>query len=463
MTVAYLGNGKYIGISSDVKPTNPALGAEFLETDTKFEYVWNGVTWAMATSGGGGGLSAGGTALRSGNAVNKIFTIAHGLGVVPDFVSVEPKSADAQGMFERAVDSTNITITYPVAPAIGTNNLTYFWGVGFVNQAVAGFTPTTADTFLNKTIDNDLNTIKLPLCSILVYKAGSTIKAKNMLTGAVLATTSTTDAAVVIKNAVNNMPLKSQNLGGTIGITSGTFPCLTELTINAAATETHGINIVGAGKGATILNWAPATALTNAIKFKIHDSGLSHIKIAANANVTNIINIDGNGQKGIIDHCLIEGASANPPTAGQIGILDAPGTAATYYWRFLNSQFNQVDIGIKVDNTTQPANAAFFHNLNFINNNGGIYLVGTNMHHISNCFMQASGSVGDYLLRMTGAASFNNKCFGLGADLLSKAGSAVVKIESSATMNTIHGVDNSGVGGRVLDTSGGRQLPKVCW
>jgi hypothetical protein len=312
------------------------------------------------------------------------------------------------------------------------------------------------ETLTNKTFDNDLNTAKLPFYSIIVYKSGITYKAKNMHTGAVLATTSTTDAAAVITDAANNMPLKSQSLGGTIGITGGTFPCLTELTINAASTATHGINIVGAGKGATVLNWAPGSALTNAIKFKIHDSGLYHVKVTANANVTNIINIDGNGQKGVIDNCIIQGATAAPPTAGQIGVLDAPGTSATYYWRFLNSQFNQVDIGIKVDNTTTPANAAFFDNLDFININGGIYLVGSNMHAISNCFMQASGTVGDYLLRITGAAAFDNKAYGLEADTMSKAGSFVVKLESGATMNVIHGVGNTGTGGRVSDTSGGK-------
>ena len=106
-------------------------------------------------------MSAGGTALKSGNAVNKIFTIAHNLGTTPDFASVEAASEDALGEFKRTIDATNITLTYAVAPATGTNNLSYIWGVGFVGQAVAGFTPTSIDALTNKSIADSLKFSKV--------------------------------------------------------------------------------------------------------------------------------------------------------------------------------------------------------------------------------------------------------------------------------------------------------------
>ena len=64
---------------------------------------------------------------KSGNGSTKVFTIAHGYSGTPVSYLVNATSVDAFGAFTIAVDATNITLTYQVAPPTGTNNLTYSW------------------------------------------------------------------------------------------------------------------------------------------------------------------------------------------------------------------------------------------------------------------------------------------------------------------------------------------------
>ena len=69
-----------------------------------------------------------GTAVFSGNAVLTSFAIPHGLGAVPGAVSVEAGSAVAGALFAvTALDATNITVTFVVAPAVGAGNVTLYW------------------------------------------------------------------------------------------------------------------------------------------------------------------------------------------------------------------------------------------------------------------------------------------------------------------------------------------------
>ena len=38
---------EYLGLSTDVKPTDCDPGSTFLETDTKDVYIYDGITWLM--------------------------------------------------------------------------------------------------------------------------------------------------------------------------------------------------------------------------------------------------------------------------------------------------------------------------------------------------------------------------------------------------------------------------------
>jgi hypothetical protein len=88
--------------------------------------------WACSQAGTGywaweGASGTGGTSTQSGNAVQTVFTIAHGLGAAPSKFSVTPGSAAAALVFFATTDATNITVTYTAAPATGTNNVVLRW------------------------------------------------------------------------------------------------------------------------------------------------------------------------------------------------------------------------------------------------------------------------------------------------------------------------------------------------
>jgi hypothetical protein len=72
-------------------------------------------------------LETKGSNTQSGNASTNVFTITHGLGSAPNYVSVIPSSADAVNDFYVTASSTLITITYSSPPPSGTNNLSWWW------------------------------------------------------------------------------------------------------------------------------------------------------------------------------------------------------------------------------------------------------------------------------------------------------------------------------------------------
>lgn len=289
--------------------------------------------------------------------------------------------------------------------------------------------------------------------SAQVYKAGSVYKSL-LLNG--IAFRHDTDAVSVINAAIaatSTLPAPPK-----ITLLSNIYTCLSEITVTGSVAGKHGVRLVGesSGNASTAhgckLDFAPAGALTNAIRFQMHDSGLEDIWVKANANVTNIIRVDGNGQKGLINRCSIEGASSTP-TAGQIGILnDAATASATYYWKVTNSQIGNLDVCMRHDDNPNPSNKWFHTNLNFINCNGGIDCNST-LHTFSQVFMQAGVSLGDYCIKLgSGAAGCTGRQ--IGADLMGKAGSGVVVLDSGALLNDFDGVYNSGSRPEIIDNSG---------
>jgi hypothetical protein len=73
------------------------------------------------------GSRTAGTSVQSGNASTTAFNIAHGCYSTPTNWTVREASDDAIGPPKVTATSTNLVVTYPVAPASGTNNLTWVW------------------------------------------------------------------------------------------------------------------------------------------------------------------------------------------------------------------------------------------------------------------------------------------------------------------------------------------------
>lgn len=62
----------------------------------------------------------------SGDAVTTVFNIPHLLAGVPNYV-IQPVGEDTAGEYTSTADSTNIIITYNVAPPVGTDNVVFDW------------------------------------------------------------------------------------------------------------------------------------------------------------------------------------------------------------------------------------------------------------------------------------------------------------------------------------------------
>ena len=69
-----------------------------------------------------GGLSA-----QDGDGAVVAFNIPHTLGVVPSSISVTQANAVSAAEHWVGVDATNITVTFSVAPVVGTGNVTFYW------------------------------------------------------------------------------------------------------------------------------------------------------------------------------------------------------------------------------------------------------------------------------------------------------------------------------------------------
>jgi hypothetical protein len=71
-----------------------------------------------------------GVSTQSGNASTTVFNIAHGCYTTPLSYSVEAQTNDAVGPPTVTATSTNLVVTYPVAPPTGSSNLIWVWTAG---------------------------------------------------------------------------------------------------------------------------------------------------------------------------------------------------------------------------------------------------------------------------------------------------------------------------------------------
>lgn len=114
------------------------------------------------------GALYGGSYTTDGDGLNKIFNIPHGLtGGTPDVYFVKAKNTASAGDFSITSTSTNIVVTYIVAPISGTGNVQLVWGAGYTAQAEVGFSPTSTNTITNKAMSGTTNTFSaIPMTAL---------------------------------------------------------------------------------------------------------------------------------------------------------------------------------------------------------------------------------------------------------------------------------------------------------
>jgi hypothetical protein len=123
--------------NNTITDTSIATGDILRSNGTKFIRLARGsANQVLATNSGGTDIAwttissyteGKGSSSKNGDASATTFTIAHGLGGTPTYISVVPNSADADSEYYLTVDGTNITINYSFPPPTGTGNLLYFW------------------------------------------------------------------------------------------------------------------------------------------------------------------------------------------------------------------------------------------------------------------------------------------------------------------------------------------------
>lgn len=151
MVTRYIGDAQWTALDADAKPTNAAVADTLTTLDTRRIFIHQGsAVWIEIGTGGGGGggggegggggFAAGGSIAKSGDGTSVVISIAHGLSPTPDLFYALPLNAAARGIISYGIDGTNINLTYPIAPASGSSNLSYVWGAGYVAGGSASAT-----------------------------------------------------------------------------------------------------------------------------------------------------------------------------------------------------------------------------------------------------------------------------------------------------------------------------------
>ena len=119
-------------------------GSHYARTNANTELVLIGCTPAWKIGGSvpsvvrpiGWYTRATGRSVFSGDGSTKTFTVTHNMNAsqAPNIVLVKEGSSDSVGSWyvnDATISTTQFTITYPIAPPTGTNNLVYYWEVGY--------------------------------------------------------------------------------------------------------------------------------------------------------------------------------------------------------------------------------------------------------------------------------------------------------------------------------------------
>jgi len=248
------------------------------------------------------------------------------------------------------------TASYIIVPSAITSDINLTLPLLTANDTVA-------------TLGNIVNTNH----TYTIYIDGTTVKARNNITGAIdYSGDATNDCAPTINSALANI----QNItslstdaywGGGINILHGHYICKTTISLDVDDVGRHGASIVGEGWG-TLLDFTPSSTLSRGILTQMNKPILRDFRIKGNSNVTTLIEVQGHGSAGTlprnnsatIEGILLEGPNANAdfrtgesfaPVTGQIGIWFNAFVGATnqlmFYHHVNNCKFLSLDYGIR--------------------------------------------------------------------------------------------------------------------
>jgi hypothetical protein len=372
MAIQWVGRD-IVCLSTDTKPTNVPVNTKAFETNTGATYRFNGTAWIVESGGGGGGggFSAGGAIFKSGTGSQTVFTIAHGLTSTPDVYFALPTNTAARGDISYSVDATNITLTYPIAPASGTNNLSYVWGAGYTNVALSTFTASSATTLTNKTIDFDTNTLtnnQQPY-TFLIYPFGAlNFKVRSGATGKTVYTSNnptTADALGALEYCRDQLAAVSP--GGLVVLTAGYYPLSATFTLTGG---THQLQkYKGPGDGTSsgplaqirALGDFPAITLNGATN-PINGVGLDGLYLSHNTAgyTSGLIRILDGAVENTLRNLAFYDFGRNAGDAIKIEILNTTSVKAQYQNRILNCTVRGMDNFISVNNQAVAATHGTF-------------------------------------------------------------------------------------------------------
>jgi hypothetical protein len=265
--------------------------------------------------------------------------------------------------------------------------------------------------------------------SFTVYIAGTTVKARNNMTGLIAASgDNTVDAVPTIEYAINNIPgAAADGWGGKVHLMRGLYKCITQLDLDIANTTYHGVELTGEGKG-TRLRFIPASGspIVDGIKIKMSRPRIANLVIYGNDYVTNLIHDVGSGSVrhdfGIIENVQFDGVGFThtqpewntvPSTVtNQVGLLHDGSVVANFFWTLNNCWFRGLHMGVNcydqyATSTSQNGNV-------FLNCEYGERLSGS-QHNLSNFWIQGITTVGKYGLWFKPEGVVGNSGLGEGA------------------------------------------------
>jgi hypothetical protein len=372
--------------------------------------------------------------------------------------------ANAYGAFDQTFRSGNVkinnpanTFAYALAGSAITGNQT------LTLPLVAGpdtfVTLGLAQTLQNKTLDNT-NPIQHIINSAIytIFINGTTVKARNNLTGVIDYTAdNTVDAVPCINSAlanIKNLANVDAQYGGTVEIAEGVYKCVTNLDNTQPTTGRHGIKLRGHGWG-SVLNFIPATALTDAISVRGTSNGIENLRIKLNANVVNAIHLKSEtvwtnneyrGSSGKIIDNVIEGADfAESPgtfaaTTGQVGIFqDSPTQTVAFFWRIHDNVFRVLDTAIL---STGPYTTSMFISRNVFEYCKTCIDIERSQHIITQNWLQGSPGTTMIGIRLRGTAQYN-QISNITSEIMNNVTDvATVQLDNGATNNIIENVNN---------------------